>query len=111
MQDDPLWIDVSTLMQKGNDGVGEQITRLGKMPQLAEQTGEIFGRLNQILGIRDIDLHIEEVTGSDKTVEVVVGVAVGRNCPKETWHWPDLDGQKAESRCTARWKKSSYDQP
>ena len=119
MQDDPLWIDVSTLMQKGNDGVGEQITRLGKMPQLAEQTGEIFGRLNQILGIRDIDLHIEEVTGSDKTVEVVVDIfnrvnsggtklsqgdlALAKICGA----WPE--GREQMQTILARWKKSSYD--
>jgi hypothetical protein len=30
MEGDPLWIDVTELMQKGNSGVGEFITRLSR---------------------------------------------------------------------------------
>jgi hypothetical protein len=32
------------------------------------------GRLAQLLGIVDIDLHIEEVTGADKSLDVVVDI-------------------------------------
>ena len=74
MQDDPLWISVSELMQRGNDGVGEQLNRLAQVPEFGARVGEFIGRLNQVLGIRDIDLHIEEVTGSDKTIDVVVDI-------------------------------------
>jgi hypothetical protein len=74
MQGDPLWIDVSQLMQRGNDGLGEFALRLGQQPELAPKLGEYFGRLSQLLGIQAIDLHIEEVTGPDKTLDVVVDI-------------------------------------
>ncbi len=74
MKDDPLWIDVSTIMLKGNDGVGEYVKRLSVQPDLAVAIGTYIGRINQILGIRDIQLHIEEVTGEDKTIDVVVDI-------------------------------------
>ena len=74
MREDPLWINVSDLMQAGNTGLGEHITRLGQLPEFADMQGEFFGRLNSVLGIRDIDLHVEEVTGADKTIDVVVDI-------------------------------------
>ena len=36
--------------------------------------GDYVGRLSRLLGITDIDLHIEEVTGADKTLDVVVDI-------------------------------------
>ncbi len=36
--------------------------------------GEYVGRLSRLLGITDIDLHVEEVTGADKTLDVVVDI-------------------------------------
>src|SRR5690606_26947993 len=74
MQDDPLWIDVTELMQRGNDGVGPLMARLSQQPEPARKVGEYFGRLSKLLGITDIDLHIEEVTGQDKTLAVVVDI-------------------------------------
>ncbi|MGQ9633402.1 MAG: hypothetical protein ACUVXB_04070 [Bryobacteraceae bacterium] len=73
MEGDPLWIDVTELMQKGNAGMGEFVTRLSQ--QAAEdKLGVYFGRLARLLGIVDIDLHIEEVTGADKPLDVVVDI-------------------------------------
>jgi hypothetical protein len=74
MKDDPLWVDVSEVLQRGNDGLGELIGRLGSQPDLAAKTGTYVGRLSRILGIRDVDLHIEEVTGQDKDIDVVVDI-------------------------------------
>ena len=74
MKDDPLWIDVTQLMQKGNDGLGEFVTRLSAQPDLVAKVGEYVGRLSRLLGITDIDLHIEEVTGADKSLDVVVHI-------------------------------------
>ena len=74
MKDDPLWLDVSSLMQKGNDGVGEVVARISQVPELASRVGDYFGRLSRILGVRDITLHVEEVTGEDKTIDVVVDI-------------------------------------
>ncbi len=69
MSGDPLWIDVSALMKSGHDGVGEIMTALGPTPP-----GEYYGRLSRLLGILEINLHEEEVTGADKTLDVVVDI-------------------------------------
>lgn len=74
MQDDPLWIDVTELMQKGTAGLGEFVTRLTVVPELAPKVGEYVGRLSNLLGITEIHLHVEEVTGPDKTIDVVVDI-------------------------------------
>lgn len=74
MQDDPLWIDVTALMLAGNDGLGEMLGRLAAEPGHAAKVGLFAGRLSRLLGIRDIDLHIEEITGPDKTLDVVVDI-------------------------------------
>lgn len=74
MKDDPLWIDVTELMQKGTAGLGAFIGQLAANPEFAPKVGEYAGRLSRLLGITDIDLHIEEVTGQDKTLDVVVDI-------------------------------------
>ncbi len=74
MRDDPLWIDVTDLMRRGTDGLGESVTQLAAQPALASKVGEYVGRLSRLLGVTDIDLHIEEVTGADKTLDVVVDI-------------------------------------
>lgn len=74
MRDDPLWIDVTDLMKKGNAGLGAYVTRLGQIPDLALKLGDYVGRMSKLLGIADVDLHIEEVTGADKSLDVVVDI-------------------------------------
>ena len=74
MRDDPLWIDVTELMKKGTVGLGEFVTRLNAQPALKANVGEYVGRLSQLLGVTDVDLHVEEVSGSDKTLDVVVDI-------------------------------------
>jgi hypothetical protein len=71
MKDNPLWINVTDLMQVG---VGGAIPRLLSLPEVQPQLQVYFNRLNAIDIIKDIDLHIEEVTGDDKTVDVVVDI-------------------------------------
>ncbi|EMS95486.1 hypothetical protein H009_22053 [Agrobacterium tumefaciens str. Cherry 2E-2-2] len=74
MKDDPLWIDVTELMKAGNSGLGAYVARIGTMPAHAAKVGEYVGRLSKLLGITDVDLHIEEVTGADKSLDVVVDI-------------------------------------
>ena len=74
MKDDPLWIDVTSLLQKGNQGLGAFLAEFSQSPELAPRVGDYAGRLSRILAIRDVNLHVEEVTGADKTVEVVVDI-------------------------------------
>jgi hypothetical protein len=74
MRDDPLWIDVTELMKNGTEGLGAFVTRLSVQPALAASVGEYVGRLSRLLGIMDVELHVEEVTGTDKTLDVVVEI-------------------------------------
>ena len=74
MKDEPLWIDVTELMKKGMAGLGDFVTRLAAQPALAAKVGDYVGRLSRLLGVTDVDLHVEEVTGADKTLDVVVDI-------------------------------------
>jgi hypothetical protein len=71
MKDNPLWINVTELMQMG---VGAAIQRLFTLPEVQPHLQTYITRLNAIETIKDIDLHIEEVTGDDKTVDIVVDI-------------------------------------
>lgn len=74
MRDDPLWIDVTALMQSGTDGLGAYVTELSKRPDHGTRVGDFVGRLSKLLGITDVEFHIDEVTGEDKTTDVVVDI-------------------------------------
>lgn len=71
MGGDPRWIDVTELMEKG---VGEIAGRLYENPQFGGDFSNYLERLNRIDGIKSVDLHVDEVTGTDKTVDVVVDI-------------------------------------
>ena len=74
MKDDPLWVDVTELMKQGTAGLGGFIGRLSAQPNHAPKLGDYVGRLSKLLGITEVELHIEEVTGTDKTLDVVVDI-------------------------------------
>lgn len=71
MKDSPYWIDVTELMKAG---VGSFIVRLMQVPELQRDIQTYVTRLTQIEQIKEIDLHIEDVTGEDKTIDVVVDI-------------------------------------
>lgn len=71
MKDDPMWIDVTALMR---EGVGTFIQRIMEIPEMQADMSTWINRLNAVEGIKEIDLHIEEVTGDDKTVDIVVDI-------------------------------------
>ena len=71
MRDDSLWIDVTELMQKGT---GVVVQRFVADPDYQGRISEFLTRLSRIDNIKEIDLHIEEVTGEDKTIDVVVDI-------------------------------------
>jgi len=71
MKDNPLWVNVTELMKIG---VGEAIQRLVANPDLQANLNTYINRVNAIYSINDIDLHMEEVTGEDKTVDIVVDI-------------------------------------
>lgn len=74
MKDDPLWIDVSELMKSGSGGFSKFTGNLAANPDFAPKLGDYVSRLSQLIGILEIDLHVEEVTGIDKTLDVVVDI-------------------------------------
>ncbi len=74
MRDDPLWIDVTQLMKEGHDGLGTLVTKIGASSEHGQRVGDYAGRLARLLGIKEIDLHVEEVTGADKTLDVIVDI-------------------------------------
>ena len=116
MKDNPLWIDVTDLMKTGVAGC---IQRLLANPDLAPNLSAHINRLNAVVGIRDIDLHIEEVAGPDKTVDVVVDIfnrvnsggtklskgdlALAKICAE----WPDARDEM--KRRLHKWEKAGFD--
>ena len=71
MAENPLWVNVTEFMQKG---MGEFMLRLLELPQIKESPGRYIDRLNSLAGIKNVSFHVEEVTGTDKTVDVVVDI-------------------------------------
>lgn len=119
MRDDPLWIDVTEVMQKGNGGVGDFLAELSQKPENLPKIGEYVGRMNQLLGIRDKAFHIEEVTGADKTLDVVVDIfnrvnSGGTKLSKGDLALAKICADWPEARDTmktsiARWRSEGYD--
>jgi hypothetical protein len=74
MREDSLWIDVSKLMQHGVNGLGDFLGTLNLGVENLAHFAQYTSRLSKLLGILDVDLHVEEVTGKDKTLDVVVDI-------------------------------------
>jgi hypothetical protein len=74
MQGDPLWIDVTALMSRGQDGHELLIEKLADDPSIGTKAVKYSARISRILGILEIDLHDEEVTGAEKTLDIVVDI-------------------------------------
>ena len=71
MRDNPLWISVTDLMKSG---IGKFMDQIYTNEVLRPDAQQYIARLNQIERIKEIDLHVEEVTGEDKTVDLVVEI-------------------------------------
>jgi hypothetical protein len=71
MRDNPYWISVTDLMKKG---LQPFVSHIFQTQTLASRGDVYISRLTHLLGIKSIQFHIEEVTGADKTVDVVVDI-------------------------------------
>ncbi len=116
MKQNPLWVNVTDLMR---EGVGSFIQRLFIVPELGPKLNLYIARINAVDNIKTIDLHIEEVTGEDKTISVVVDIfnkvnsggtklskgdlALAKICAE----WPDAR-DKMEERLK-KWKGAGFD--
>lgn len=71
MRNDPLWINVTDFYREGTQGV-EPI--LDSLANKRIDTSRYMGRLLKLLNILERSLFIDEVTGEDKTVDIVVDI-------------------------------------
>lgn len=115
MRDNPYWISVTELMQKG---LQPFVNHIFQNPALSPQGSEYISRLTHLEGIKNIKFHIEEVTGADKTVDVVVDIfnrvnsggtklskgdlALARICAE----WPDA--RQELRRLLTHWQQAGF---
>jgi hypothetical protein len=115
MKDNPMWVDVTELMQIG---AGEAIKKLVQVPELQDDITAHINALNAIDAIKEIDLHIEDVAGEDKTVDVVVDIfnrvnsggtklskgdlALAKICAE----WPDARAEM--NRRLDKWRRAGF---
>ena len=71
MRDNPRWISVTELIK---NGIAPLTISLSQNPDLAPDINKYINRMNAVANIPDIDLHIDEVTGADKDIDVVVDI-------------------------------------
>lgn len=116
MDGNPLWVSVTELM--GPAGVGPFIARLTGAAIDAGKLGTYLSRLNNVAAIQNIDLHIDLVSGDEKTIDVVVEIfnkvnsggtklskgdlALAKICAS----WPDA--RQALQERLGRWAKAGF---
>ena len=113
MNGDPLWIDVSALMQRSFGQLKNWID------EQSSETKQFDGKIRQLWGIRSSEFHVAKVVGTHKTVEVVVDIfnrvnsggtklsqgdlALAKICAS----WPG--GRAVMKAKLAKWKDHEYD--
>ena len=115
MKDQPKWISVTDVMKTD---IGIFVQRIATAYVGNPNMSEYLGRLTKLASIKDVDLHIEKVTGADKTIEVVVEIfnAVNQGGTKLSQGdlalakinatWPDAREQMKAS--LAKWETAGY---
>ena len=99
MRDNPLWLSVTDLMQQG---IAPYIDRLNQDPALSPKIVDYIHRMNAIDNIKEFDLHVEEVTGTDKDIDVVVDIFNKVNSGGTRLSKGDL----ALAKVSARWSEA-----
>jgi len=72
MKDNSAWVNVTTLMQQDVGAFMPNIQDLAGTD--SGQLVKYINRLNAVTQIARVDVHIDEVTGADKTIDVVVDI-------------------------------------
>lgn len=72
MKNEPEWINVTELMQKGATGFIQE--KILSDPENASFWLNHIGVLGKLDGIKQLQIHIETVSGEDKTIDVVVEI-------------------------------------
>jgi hypothetical protein len=102
MKEDPLWVDVSAAMAPGGDEAVMDSLANREVPMKAM---ELANRIARLRGILDVEFHVEEVTGEQMDIDIVVEIfnrvnsggtklskgdlALARICAA----WPDARGE------------------
>lgn len=95
----PMWLDVTRLMRP--EGLGEALAPLVGTSAPADL--QMFvAHLTRLTSIKEVDLHIEQVVGEDKTVDVVVDIFNRVNSGGTKLSKGDL----ALARICARWPEA-----
>lgn len=117
MAGDPLWISVTELMLQGPQNLTAAVGQLGQLDH--DRLFLYVNRLQALHGIRDIDLHDENLSGEEMTVDVVVDIfnrvnsggtklsrgdlALARICAQRPAAREELRG------AIARWQNAGFD--
>jgi hypothetical protein len=72
MRDDPFWVDVTAVMAE--NGVGNALAKLMPLPEVAADAERYLSRLMKLANIRELEFHIDSVSGEEKTLDVVVDI-------------------------------------
>ncbi len=112
MRDDPLWVDVTTVMQGGVTAV------IPDLDQSSPRFAQHVGRVAELQGILMTNLHVEQITGVDKSLDLVVDIfnrvnsggtklskgdlALAKICAD----WPDA--RKTMKRALNKWEAGGY---
>ena len=70
MRNNPLWVSVTQLFESGIDW----LERLSNNPAYSGKLATYLHRGSRVQQIKDKDLHIEPITGEDKTTDIVVDI-------------------------------------
>ncbi len=117
MKGNPVWVDVTKLMQTAD--VTEILEPIeDKLPEFGLKAMTCLGRLAKIQGIRDIEFHIDRVSGPEKTIDVVVDIfnrvnsggtelskgdlALAKICAP----WPEARGEMKQR--LDKWQRADY---
>lgn len=71
MGGDPRWINVTELMRTG---IGPHVAAFWSTPELADKAADFTERLNRLVQIQQTNLYIDQVSGDDKSLDIVVEI-------------------------------------
>lgn len=117
MANDPLWVKVTDLFT--DSGLSELIEKINSDPNYSANIGPYVFRAMNVQKIREVDLQIMQITGPDKTTDVVVDIfnrinsggtklsagdlTLARICAR----WPDARTEMQKR--LSKWQQAGFD--
>ena len=71
MRDNPLWVSVTKVMQ---EGITPFVNALFHHDELKTKAEIYITRLTKLTAIKSVEIHIDQIVGTDKTVDEVVDI-------------------------------------